>query len=364
MSYNPYNPGRVYEGGYSTPSQSNPNQGPPVFNLNWYKTSPENRPHEELFSGPDRHPRSRVRPEASGSNYHASRASSSQAPPRPVTPPPSSVPYYGPPGPQTPPRKYSIEHYKTIMPPKWKVSPGKREARVTPDKPVQLVAYVSHRNSLVPTDENGKPLPPKLFIFNPGRQINPQTPCDDQCAHFQFMHQGDFKVKKAEKVVVVQQPGPIPTKSATFISFVSRGVVVDFPGQNPRGCGVLLRDVLDPPEGFSVVDDSKIVNPFGAEALLLNINVNGYPIMMETINMQCQHGCVTRYGILKAVAQLYHRIMHMSFVPTGEPLWRNKALPKKIRFENIRLVSLYTFDRAIWNAEYIFVSPKKPKRAD
>ncbi|KAK0211317.1 hypothetical protein DFS33DRAFT_370864 [Desarmillaria ectypa] len=385
MSRNPYNPNRVDAGDYPDFSSYYPNMEPPVFRLDCFDTGSKttaDKQHAEASVGPDRHPRSRVRPEAPGSDYHTSRAGSSQMPSRPVTPPSSSATYYSPYAPETPPRKkYSIDLHKTVLPHRWKSSPGKGGVAVLPDKPVALLPYVSHRGSLVPTDADGKPLPPRPFIFDYGRQVDPQTPCSDKCAHFQFMQHEDYKLRE-EKTVVVKQPGPIPSQRAVFITFMDRRIVVDFPDQNERGCGVLLRDVLDPPGGFSLVDDNEVVNPFGAHTVLLNIDVrlqsfrslhglisvdvqiNGYPPLMESINVRCSHGRVTRYGILKAVAELYYRITHTSTAANGVSNWRNRALPRKIKFENLRLISLYTLDGAIWNSEYIFVSPKKSRKSD
>ncbi|KAG7442504.1 uncharacterized protein BT62DRAFT_385406 [Guyanagaster necrorhizus] len=311
--------------------------------------------------GPDRHPRTRVRPEAPGSTYHASRANSSQ-PPRPVTPPNTFSGYDG--SPETPPRKHSIDFWKTTVPRQWKHSPGKGGVRILPDKPVAIVPYVSHRGSVMPTDENGKPRKARPFIFDHGRQVDPQVACPNVCAHFQFMHEESFKLRKGTATLAVKQPAPIqPYQASSFIVFTDRRVAVDFPGQGSRGCGVLLRDVLDPPDGFSLVDDDEVVNPSNADALFLNIAVNGYPTALETIHLRCAHGRVTRYGLLRQVAKKHYHIMHMSVPATRTSKHHNKALPKKVAFERLRLVSLYTHDHAFWNAEFIYVSDPKSKRS-
>ncbi|SJL12298.1 uncharacterized protein ARMOST_15721 [Armillaria ostoyae] len=358
---NPYNPNGVYPGDYPSRPSYNPNTGPPVFTpVNWNQPL-ANRPPDELIS-PNRRSRSRVRPEAAGSNYLASRAASQASRARPVTPPPRAMHFYDGP-PETPPRTPTIPFQHTILPHKFPCSPGKGGVRIIPDQPVKVVAYVSHRGSIVPKDANGKVRPPKSFIFDHGRQVDPQVPCGDACAHFRFMRKENYKLNPEYKPLVVKQPTPIYNATG-FIVFKDRRVDIDFKGKTARGSGVLLRDVLEPPKDFSVVDDDEVFDLSNVSKsptiLELNIDINGFPTSIANIRLACHHGRVTRFGILKAVAQLFYKTTHTKGPGNGESKHRNQMLPKRIKFENIRLISLYTHG-GIWNAEYLYVAEKESK---
>ncbi|KAK0239456.1 hypothetical protein EDD85DRAFT_821955 [Armillaria nabsnona] len=353
---NPYNPNGIYPGDYPSRPSYNPNTGPPVFTpVNWNQPM-ANRPPDESVS-PNRRSRSqKVRPEAAGSNYRASRTASQASRARPVTPPPLPMHFYNSP-PETPPRTPTIDFRDTILPHRFPRSPGKGGVRIIPDHPVQVVAYVSHRGSLVPKDADGKVRPPKPFIFDHGRQVDPQSPCGNACAHFRFMRAESYKLQPAYKPLIVKQPGPIYNATG-FIVFKDRRIDIDFEGKTARGSGVLLRDVLEPPEKFSVVDDDEVIDM--SNILQLNIDINGFPTSLEEIRLVCHHGRLTRFGILKAVAPLFYKVTHMKGPGNGESKHRNKMLPSKIKFENIRLVSLYTLG-GFWNAEFLYVAEKESK---
>ncbi len=84
------------------------------------------------------------------------------------------------------------------------------------------------------------------------------------------------KLQPAYKPLVVKQPGPI-YNATRFIVFKDRRIDIDFEGKTARGSGVLLRDVLKPPEKFSVVDDDEVIDLSNASnnptILQLNIDV-------------------------------------------------------------------------------------------
>ncbi|KAK0211673.1 hypothetical protein IW262DRAFT_353450 [Armillaria fumosa] len=360
---NSYNPNGIYQGDYPSRPSYNPSTDPPVFaQVNW-KQPLATQPRDELISPKsNRQPRSRVRPEAAGSNYNESRAAKQASRTRPVTPPPLPMHLYnGPPG--TPPRNAStIPHQHTVMPHRFPRSPGKGgPPLMIPDKLVQEVAYVSHRGSLVPKDADGEVRRPKAFVFDHGRQVDPQVPCGNACAHWRFMREESYKLQPAYQPLVVKQPSPI-TKAKRFIVFKDRRIDIAFDGKTARGSGVLLRDVLDPPKGFSVVDDDEVVNLSDLSTLELNIDINGFPISIAQIRLQCDHGRLTRFGILKAVAQLFYKTTHIKCPGNGESKHRHQLLPRRLNFENIRLISLYTLFGDQWNAEFLYVAEKESKQ--
>ncbi|KAK0482683.1 hypothetical protein IW261DRAFT_1049084 [Armillaria novae-zelandiae] len=272
---NPYNPNGVYPSDYLPRPSHNLSTDPPVFTpVNWNQPLAD-RPHDERVSPKSsRHSRSRVRPEAVGSNYIASRAANQASRARPVTPP--SLPmhlYDGPPGPR--PKSPTIAKADTYIPHKFPHSPGKGgPPMVIPDKRVQQVAYVSRRGSLVPKDADGKIRPPQPFVFDHGSQVDPGVPCNDACAHFRFTSKESYNLNgKAYKPLIVKQPSPI-FQANGFIVFKDRRTDIAFDGKTARGSGVLLQDVLRPPQGFSLVDDDEVVDLGNLSMLEVNIDVS------------------------------------------------------------------------------------------
>ncbi|KAK0196460.1 hypothetical protein F5146DRAFT_1129220 [Armillaria mellea] len=266
--------------------------------------------------------------------------------------------YDGPPG--TPPRSPSTIAFRdTFLKAKFLRSPGKGGAPIIPDQLVEEVAYVSHRGSLVPKDAHGNVRSPKPFIFDHGRQVDPQVSCGDACTHFRFMREESYTLKRAYKPLVVKYS---PVFYATrFIVFKDRRIDIAFEGKTARGSGVLLRDVLRPPEGFSVVDDDEVIDLSDFADFELNIDINGFAVSTAKIPLACAHGRLTRFGILKAVAQLFYKATHPTGPGNGESKHRHKMMPSKIRFENIRLISLYT-NGPMWSAEFLYVAEKESKK--
>lgn len=230
-----------------------------------------------------------------------------------------------------------------------------------PDQLVQEVDYVSHRGSLIPKDADGEVRRPKAFVYDHGRLVDPQVSCGDTCAHWRFMHAKSYKLRRAYTPLVVKQPSPI-TRAIKFIVFKDRRIDIAFDGKTTRGSGVLLRDVLDPPKGFSVVDDDEVVDLNNLSTLELNININGFPVSIEKIHLSCDHGRLTRFGILKAVAQQFYKTTHIKCPGNGESKHRNQLMPSRIKFENIRLISLYTVFGGQWHAEFLYVAEKESKQ--